>query len=87
MSIDARQTTFRSKVINQNYYSVAVNAGYDMYPRGKSVHRGCMESSQQIKKGIHLFTTVVIILRSIIITGLELKITNFMTTAGLKYTF
>ncbi|MFP1556991.1 omptin family outer membrane protease [Escherichia coli] len=37
-----RQTTFRSKVKNQNYYSVAVNAGYYITPEAKETFRGRM---------------------------------------------
>lgn len=70
-----RQTTFRSKVKTRITILLQLMPVTISPQRQKCTSRVYGVVSQ-IKKGIHLFTTVVIILQSIIITGLELKITT-----------
>ncbi|HIG9582935.1 TPA: omptin family outer membrane protease [Escherichia coli] len=81
-----RQTTFRSKVKNQNYYSVAVNAGYYITPEIKVYVEGMWNRGTNKKGDISLHdrsdNTSEHYKNS---AGIENY--NFITTAGLKYTF
>ncbi|EBP9818070.1 omptin family outer membrane protease [Salmonella enterica] len=82
----ARQTTFRSKVKNQNYYSVAVNAGYYLTPSAKVYVEGTWNRVTNKKGDTSLYdrgdNTSEYDKNS---AGIENF--NFITTAGLKYTF
>ncbi|HDV2882514.1 TPA: omptin family outer membrane protease OmpP, partial [Escherichia coli] len=81
-----RQTTFRSKVKNQNYYSVAVNAGYYITPEAKVYIEGVWSRLTNKKGDTSLYD------RSDNTSehnnnGAGIENYNFITTAGLKYTF
>ena len=81
-----RQTTFRSKVKNQNYYSVAVNAGYYITPEAKLYIEGVWSRLTNKKGDTSLYD------RSDNTSeynnnGAGIENYNFITTAGLKYTF
>lgn len=56
----ARDLTFRSKVKNQNYYSIAANAGYYVTPNAKVYVEGSWNRITN-KKAILRFMTAAII--------------------------
>ncbi|EHW5355549.1 omptin family outer membrane protease [Salmonella enterica] len=82
----ARGITFRSKVNNQNYYSVAVNAGYYLTPNTKVYVEGTWNRVTNKKGDASLYdrndnTS------DYSKNGAGIENYNFITTAGLKYTF
>lgn len=81
-----RGLTFRSKVKNQNYYSVSASAGYFVTPEAKVYVEGVWNRVTNKKGDATLYdrndnTTE----RGRNVAGIENY--NFMTTVGLKYTF
>ncbi|ECW0470419.1 TPA: omptin family outer membrane protease [Salmonella enterica subsp. enterica serovar Mississippi] len=82
----ARETTFHSKVNNQNYYSVAVNAGYYLTPNAKVYVEGTWNRVTNKKGDTSIYD------RSdntsdYYKNGAGIENYNLITTAGLKYTF
>ena len=81
-----RQTTFKKKIKNQNFYSVAVNAGYYITPEAKVYIEGVWSRLTNKKGDTSLYD------RSDNTSehnnnGAGIENYNFITTAGLKYTF
>ncbi len=82
----ARAITFRSKVKNQNYYSIAANAGYNVTPHAKVFVEGSWNRITNKKGDTAVYdknTGASDYSKNI--AGIENY--NFMTTVGLKYTF
>ncbi|EAW1055016.1 omptin family outer membrane protease [Salmonella enterica] len=82
----AREITFRSKVKDQNYYSIAANAGYYVTPNAKLYVEGTWNRITNKKGDTTLYdrsnnTSE----HSKNTAGIENY--NFMTTVGLKYAF
>lgn len=81
-----QQTTFRSKVRNQNFYSVAINAGYYVTPNTKVYMEGTWNRVTNRKGDTSIYdrsdNTSEYCHSS---AGIENY--NFIATAGLKYTF
>ncbi|MEH4929756.1 omptin family outer membrane protease [Enterobacter cloacae] len=82
----SRETTFRSKVKSQNYYSVAINAGYYITPFAQAYVEGTWNRVSNKKGDTSLYD------RSDNTSeysknGAGIENYNFITTAGLKYTF
>ena len=78
--------TYRSKVKDQNYYSVAVNAGYYVTPNAKVYIEGAWNRVTNKKGDTSLYdhndnTS------DYSKNGAGIENYNFITTAGLKYTF
>ncbi|TQO04914.1 UNVERIFIED_ORG: omptin [Citrobacter freundii] len=81
-----RETTFRSKVKNQNYYSVAVNAGYYITPNAKVYVEGTWNRVTNKKGDMSIYD------RTDNTSGYDknnagIENYNLMTTAGFKYYF
>ncbi|ELD0539749.1 omptin family outer membrane protease [Escherichia coli] len=82
----ARQITFRNKVKKQNYYSVAANAGYYMTPKAKIYVEGTWNRITNKKGDTSVYDRSDNSYEYVKnIAGIENY--NFITTAGLKYTF
>lgn len=79
-------TTFKSQVNNQNYYSVAANAGYYLTPNAKVYVEGVWNRITNKKGNTSINNSAEGISESITnASGIENY--NFMTTVGLKYAF
>ncbi len=81
-----KRITYRSKVKDQNYYSVAVNAGYYVTPNAKVYIEGAWNRVTNKKGDTSLYdhndnTS------DYSKNGAGIENYNFITTAGLKYTF
>ncbi|GAB3991597.1 hypothetical protein GCM10029978_120920 [Actinoallomurus acanthiterrae] len=81
-----KRITYRSKVKDQNYYSVAVNAGYYVTPNAKVYVEGAWNRVTNKKGNTSLYdhndnTS------DYSKNGAGIENYNFITTAGLKYTF
>ncbi|ENS2704669.1 omptin family outer membrane protease OmpT, partial [Escherichia coli] len=81
-----KRITYRSKVKDQNYYSVAVNAGYYVTPNAKVYVEGSWNRVTNKKGKTSLYdhndnTS------DYSKNGAGIENYNFITTAGLKYTF
>lgn len=81
-----RETTFRGKTKNQNYYSVAVDAGYYVTDNAKVYVEGAWNRIANKKANVSIYD------RSDNTAeyskhGGGIESYNFTTTAGLKYTF
>ncbi|HAX0217902.1 TPA: phage receptor [Escherichia coli H061] len=81
-----KRITYRSKVKDQNYYSVAVNAGYYVTPNAKVYIEGAWNRVTNKKGNTSLYdhndnTS------DYSKNGAGIENYNFITTAGLKYTF
>lgn len=82
----ARRITYRSKVDKQNYYSVAVNAGYYVTSNAKIYVEGAWDRITNKKGSTSIYDRVGNKIGKIDnIAGVESY--NFITTAGLKYYF
>ncbi|MEP8986055.1 omptin family outer membrane protease [Enterobacter cloacae] len=79
-------TTFRSKVKNQNYYSIAGNAGYYVTPNAKVYIEGTWNRTTNKKGSLSAYDySTGETQRADNSSGIENW--NFMTTVGLKYLF
>ncbi|WP_105875154.1 omptin family outer membrane protease [Cronobacter malonaticus] len=81
-----KRVTYRSKVKDQNYYSVALNAGYYLTPNAKVYLEGTWNRITNKKGNTSLYDHNEKV-SDYTKNGSGMENYNFITTAGLKYSF